>query len=139
LNITGRQPLFKAPVSLSGILIIVVLLNLRTQRRMSPCGMWHRVGIMKTDASGERVASIFRVEGIGEKTSRVGWQTKPLDNTTRHATLKSRFSQSLPHPHIPENRKVHSYRRENLKSRIRTQCLHLVCENFHSFIHFLRR
>jgi hypothetical protein len=31
---------------------------------MPSCGMWHRVGLVKTDVSKERVSSIFRVEKL---------------------------------------------------------------------------
>jgi hypothetical protein len=36
--------------------------NMRTLRKQSS-GMWHRVDMVLTDVSEERIASIFRVEG----------------------------------------------------------------------------
>ena len=62
--------------------------------------MWHRVDVVLTDVSEERIASIFRIEGkirkyVREETVRTG-------TTTRC--------------HIPEDCFLHSHRRENLKS-----------------------
>jgi CRISPR/Cas system CMR subunit Cmr4 (Cas7 group RAMP superfamily) len=64
--------------------------------------MWHRIVVVLTDVSEERIASIFSVEGkirksASEETVRTG------------APASTRCN-------IPEDCFLHSHRRENLKS-----------------------
>jgi hypothetical protein len=41
--------------------------ELGNERRKQSSGIWHRVEVVLTDVSEERIASIFRVEGKNKK------------------------------------------------------------------------
>ena len=79
---------------------LCTLTNKKEVRRKQSSGMWHRVDVVLTDVSEERIASIFRVEGQIRKSE--------LEKTVRTGTTTR--------CHIPEDCFFHSHRRENLKS-----------------------
>jgi hypothetical protein len=89
--------------------------------------MWHRVDVVLTDVSKERIASIFRVEGkirkfAGEETVRNGasfvcgfayFSFYPEDGGGTF--LKTSVNTTSTRCNIPEDCFLHSHRRENLK------------------------
>jgi hypothetical protein len=70
--------------------------------RMSSSGMWRRGHLVRTDVSGECIASIIRMEGISEKEKMVavtsGWSTlwKPGDAFLRNVDSHKSHTASYP-------------------------------------------
>jgi hypothetical protein len=99
---------------------------------MASSGMWHRLDLVWTDVSEERIAFFFRVEisASEEQAWASGCRLQPpahavsshadISTLTMKAirssetSVQTRSTQS----HIPEDGILHSHRRENLKSYI---------------------
>jgi hypothetical protein len=78
--------------------------------------MWHRVGLVTTDVSEERVDSIFRVERISKLGTTLAVRSLILYFLKMEATRSSETS-VLTRPtrrHIPEDGTLHSCRREEI-------------------------
>jgi hypothetical protein len=79
---------------------------------MSSSVMLRRVPLVRTDVSGEHIASIDRVTRMGELETTLAVTSKLRTN--------SRFLQDYHGVPAPEDGILHSHRRENLKSYIVT-------------------
>jgi hypothetical protein len=77
--------------------------------------MWRRVGLVWTDVSEERIASILRVE---KSASWAGSSLADFSTLKMEAILSSETSVHArsTRRHIPEDCILHNHRRENLKS-----------------------
>jgi hypothetical protein len=112
--------------------------------RKQSSGMWHRVNMVLTDVSEERIATIFRVE----KNKKIRKRKTSVSNTsllvlahsisalpdflpfssTLHMQAKRTPETSVntitTRRHIPEDCFLHSHRRDNLRSYIQPDILY---------------
>jgi hypothetical protein len=88
--------------------------------------MWRRVGLVRTDVSEERIASIFRIEGIRENASSIkqlaaanGPPSSPILSILKMEATCSSETSALTIPtlhHVPDEDNLHNHRCKNLKS-----------------------
>jgi hypothetical protein len=75
--------------------------------------MLRRLALVRTDVSDEHIASIIRVTKIGELGI-------TLAATSNRSTLRTPVLTSATRHHIPDDDILHSHRRKNLKSYVKT-------------------
>jgi hypothetical protein len=113
---------------------------------MVTSGMLRRVTLVKTDVSEELSVSIIRVTRIGELGITLAVTagvvpSSPILVTLMKEVLSSSETSVITRAtrrNIPEDTILHSHRRENLKSYIRTECLWIICDKFNVSINNMR-
>jgi hypothetical protein len=102
---------------------LLCIVTIRRYWRMPSSGIWRRVGILLTDFSEERIASIFKVAVFSYLLTLLhrSWISYTLNMEAIRSSETSVNKISTRH-NIPGDGILHSHCRENLKSYIRRYC-----------------